>query len=1368
MAPDNVNLTTGSQSVNFGNGNDTVVFGTGKFSGNMTNIGNAGDTTRFTGNADVSGVNGGGAITPGSDFQNASRNVTMTVTQHGVGEPFGNTGGTQTINLVNGGTTTGDAGIENYVLVTGAGPSDYTFTVPSGLGSQNVTVTGTGAQDTIRYGGGTTFTGGLTGLSQADGDIVQFYGKANIQGVNLGGVLNAKFANFNNTGESVTMTLAQHNDFSQPFTGTTGKQTITLKGSGIATGDAGIEQYVLDNGDDTFTVAPNEAMASPPQNVDFGTGTDIAVFGNGTFYGSMSNIGAGDTAKFTGGVADIVSINLGVSFADKADFNGTAVQVVMTTVQHNGFTQPFGGTAASTQTIQIATDGTLTGDVGIENYVLNGGIANAHNFTVAKDNLQLVGGKQNVLITAGPAQDFIRYGTGTFTGDLVGLLVADNDTVQFFGDADIEGVNGGAVTGGNTADFSDAAISVTMTTAQHQGFTPAFTGIAGVQTIVLTTSGIATGDGGIENYVLASGNDTFTVAKDNGAFKQNVDITSGGNDTLNYDGGNSVFTGNLVGGGAGDTVQFTGIGGGTVDVKGVNGGAKMGPKAVSFSNTAVDATMTVVQHNDFTIPFTNTGNGGGTQTIRFSTDGTATGDLGIEQYFLGADGTNTNNFTVGIIGQNVTGLGDNDTVINPFGGLSGVLKGGANTATGDTLILQAANTTLAAGSGEFENLMLTVTNGTLTSDLAAHNGFTGVINAPGNNTYTVNDNTGGTLTGLAQFENYALVSTTTAFTFTLTDAQTGTIVGSAVSDTINATAAQVGAAVLIDGGGNTGTGDKLNISTDAGGLNLNSTTANIEVYNLLAGSTTNVVGANGNNIVVNATGSAIFTMGGVGSSQKYVGGVGASGGIDVVTFNVASDRISTGDQSDIVTSLVGGNLTGAYDGGAGTDTLSLANGDNLSTAPVGVVNFETLVLANNASVTMTGSQYNQFTTLGAAPGINTITIEGAANSILTSTFAGVEHYILNGNLVTHAYTIAGSNQTVTDNDSSGAFNAATIAAGLTDVTLTAISGARYLVNDLGGGTNHSILLGTDEDVVFLAGGHTGIFVDLGGGGAGILDITGVVEGTLKFSGKMVLNDTADISDASVIIEGTPSRLFFESGSMSFSAATWDQFVAPDGSGNVLAGFGSQQTVTLTTTAASTAAFAKFNGGDIDRVEDYVLSNAGNDFFTVNEQVHGDAYNIGLDVTAGGHDFMTFNDVAAAPTGTDVATNVVGFTSGSGTGFDTLAVKQNGTPVSNAGFYNIATANTDINGKAAGTAFTVASSVATIVGAWSQAAAQTALDTAIQMVDTGTYTMTVYNGASADVMIVKIVTANTLTDAQIDLVGVLQNVGVNTLVAQNFS
>ena len=56
--------------------------------------------------------------------------------------------------------------------------------------SQNVTVTATGATDTIRYGAA-IFTGNLTGLSK-DRRMVQFFGNANVSGVNVGGVLNAK------------------------------------------------------------------------------------------------------------------------------------------------------------------------------------------------------------------------------------------------------------------------------------------------------------------------------------------------------------------------------------------------------------------------------------------------------------------------------------------------------------------------------------------------------------------------------------------------------------------------------------------------------------------------------------------------------------------------------------------------------------------------------------------------------------------------------------------------------------------------------------------------------------------------------------------------------------------------------------------------------------------------------------------------------------------------------------------------------------------------------------------------------------------------------------------------------------------------
>ncbi|MFO1157551.1 MAG: hypothetical protein U1E60_01790 [Reyranellaceae bacterium] len=1345
VAADNPNLTTGSQSVAFGNGTDTVVFGTGKFSGNMTNIGN-GDTTKFTGNADVSGVNSGGKITDTADFNGQSTSTTMTVTQHnGFTQPFGNTGGTQTINLVNGGTATGDAGIENYSLVTGVGLAAYNFTVATGLPSQNVTVTATGAADTIRYGAA-IFTGNLTGLSKADPDTVQFFGNANVSGVNVGGVLNAKTADFSNAAISVAMTLAQHNDFVPSFTGTTGTQTITLTTSGVATGDGGIERYFLANGPDTFTVAPDNGAFK--QNVDVGTGSvDTLVFGTGVFTGTFANVFIGDIVKFTGNVSNISGVTGLAVFGEVFDFNNAAVSVTMTLAQYNAPTAAFTNTTGI-QTITLTTPGGTFGDGGIENYFLSSG---NETFTVANDNGAF---KQNVDITSG-GNDVIVYGNGTFTGNLVGG--GAGDTVKFTGDANVSGVNAGAVLTPKGANFSDHAETVTMTIAQHNDLTQAFIFTGGTQTIVLTTSGTATGDVGIENYVLASGDDTFTVARDNGAFKQNVDISSGGNDTLNYNSGNSVFTGNLVGGGAGDTVQFTGIGGGTVDVKGVNGGAKFGPKAVSFSNTAVDATMTVVQHNDFTIPFTNTGNGGGTQTIRFSTDGTATGDLGIEQYFLGADGTNTNNFTVGIIGQNVTGLGDNDTVINPFGGLSGVLKGGGNTATGDTLILGAANTTLAAGSGEFENLTLTVNNGNVTSNRAAHNGFTGVINAPGNNTYTVNDLLGGALTGLAGFENYVLGDPLSAgFNFTFTNAQTGTVSsGVTVADTFNATAAQIANVTLLDGGISL-LNDVLNITTDAAGLNLNTKTTGIEIFNLLAGSTSNVVGANGNNITINATGNTIFTMGSVGTKQAYNGG----SGIDQVTFNVADSQINTAGGSDTVTSLVGGAMaaTTVLDGGAGANILVLANGDNLSTPGALVQNFQTLTLANNGSVTMTGTQYGQFTTVNA-PGNNTITLTSA---LLTTTFNGVENYVLVAGSQGSNYSINGDNQTITDNNTAGTDTAVVVGVH-SNVNLTATSGVQNVVTDTNGGTNHTFAFGFSDDVLTLGGGHTGLNVNLGANGD-TLNITGIASGTLNGdlgSGDTLhLENTADINGATV--SGFEVLELADNASVTMTAATWDQFVPSNGNGNVIAN--GVETVTLSTTTVKTTASTGNGTGSL--VENYVLSNTGNDFFTVNEAA---GYTTQVDLTAGGSDFLTLNDTsAAALPGVDLSTKVINFTSGSGAGFDTLAVLRAGGPISNAGFYNIAVANTDVDGKAQHTAFTVDSSVATIAGTWTQAAAQTALGTAIGKIDIGFYTMTVYSGSNADVMAVVIFNADDLATARIDLVGVLQNVGVNTLVAQNFS
>jgi hypothetical protein len=1367
--PDGGTLVGGKQNVTVtsGGAQDLIKYGTGTFTGNLTGLLIAdNDIVEFTGNADIKGVNGGGVTgAKTASFLGINSSVTMTTVQHeGFTKPFINTNALlNTITLTTGGTATGDAGIEDYFLIGGAGLG-HNFTVVKD-GSmlnppQDVTVTAGGAQDTIRYGDG-TFSGLLGGLLVADNDIVQFFGNADIKMVNIGGPTNAKTADFSGANISVTMTLAQHNGFTQPFTGTANTQTITLINSGVATGDGGIEQYNLDSGNDTFTVAPDGAQVGGNQDVDFGNGIDTAVFGTGTFTGTYTNIGPGDTTKFVGD-ANISGANTGNSFTSLVDFNSQSVSVTITDVQHNGWTTPFGNTGTSTQTISITDTANMTGDVGIEQYRL---LSNGNDtFRLQKDNAQLVGGKQNVNFV-GTGNDTVLIGNGVFTGNVLGFVKGTGDTVVFEGttNVDVSGVNGGGAFNADTASFNGFNQTVTMTLVQHNDFVPPFTNtLASTQTIKLTTSGIAAGDVGIEQYILASGDDTFTVTPDNGSLvggKQNVDISSGGNDTINY--GVGTFTGNLVGGGAGDTVQFTG---GATDVKGVNGGAVMGPKAVSFSNTAVNVTMTVVQHNDFTKPFTNTGNGGGTQTINFSTDGTATGDIGIEQYILGADGTNTNNFTVGIIGQNVTGLGDNDTVINPFGGLSGVLKGGGNTATGDTLILQGANTTLAAGSGEFENLTLTVPGATVTSNTFAHNGFTGVINAPGVNTYTLNGLLGGVLTGLFGIENYVLGDPVSAFyDFTFTDSQTGTVTSNVVlGDFFNATASQIANMIKLDANALL-FGDVLNITTDAGGLNLNTKTSGIEVFNLLAGSTTNVQGANGNNITVNATGNTTFTMGSVGAGQQYVG----SAGIDDVTFNVGSTSVDVKGGNDTVTSLVGAAFTAAsvLDGGANFDKLSLTNNDDIRLATV--TNFEDLLLANNATVTMTGTQYNKFTTNSQALGTNTINIDGSGGtSITTSTFANVENYNLTGNANDHTYSIAGNNQTVTDSDSAGT-NTAAILAGLSNVTLSATAGVGYIVNDTGGGAGHSITLGGGVDTVNLDGGQTGLAIDLGAGND-TLNVKGIASGTLNGGAdtdKLHVENTANLSGATVsnfenldVLAGISN--------VTLTGAIWDQFVATTGAatgGHTVTGGTGTETVTLSSTTPNiTTAYS-----GTDRIENYVLSNTGDDFFRVNNSTAGNFYSV--NITAGGSDRFNLNDNTAAVTGVDVHTTTVGFTGGAtALGGDVLQVQLNGASLSSGGFELIVAADTDVG---AGNTTLVIRSDIFIMGAFSNANAQTAWGAATDMIAAGNYTGAVYfnDGGNTGYYIMAFTTAADMADAATyDLVGVLSLTAVNTLTAANFT
>jgi len=1363
VAPNNGALTGGVQNVNVASG------GAG---GKMNGVG-ADDTYRFIANGsdvDIAGlINTGGAaggVTGAGtfDFTNADITVGMTVAQHN-GPPaptFINAANTQTIDLTTAGTVTGNASIEQYVLTGGAGNAN-TFTVAPNSGSlssgkQNVTVTAGGAQDTIRFGTG-TFTGSLLGLLAADGDIVQFFenlSNVNIRGVNGGDATGASTADFSDVHGIVTMTFAQHNGFAQPFLRTAGNQTIRLFDSGIASGDAGIDTYFLNvNGvpaDDVFTIAKDDGVFE--QSVDFGDGNDIAVFGTGTFTGNMSAIGAGDTTKFAGD-ADIKGVNSGFSIMDKVDFDDLDVSVTMTLAQHNGFTQPFAKTAG-TQTITLSKSGTATGDGGIEQYVLANG-----NDTFA---VGAVG--QNVSIASG-GLDTIVYGAGAWTGALAGA-VAD-DTVKFSGNADISGVNSGSPTGAGTFDFGDANLHVSMTLAQHEQ-PGTFGNTANTQTITLATSGTATGDGGIEQYILASGDDVFTVAPNGGTLVggvQNVDISSGGADVLVF---GSPFSGKMNGVAADDTYRFI-ANGSDVDISklinntGVAGGVT-GAGTFDFTNADVHVIMTIEQHNidgTGTPPnFIGTGAVGvNVQTITLTTNGTATGNAGIEEYVLGeALPTSPNVFTMGVITQSVTGRGANDTVIDPFGGTTGVLQGGDNTATGDTLILQGANTTLPAGSFGFENLILTVVNGTLRTDTLAHNGFTGVIDAPGINTYTVAASSGGTLTGLAQFENYSFVSAAIGFKFTLTDAQTGAIDGSLAADTFTAMAGQVAGTIEIDGNGGN---DTLNVTSDAAGLNLDSRTSGIEIYNLQSGSTDNVLGAHGDDIVVNAFGSTIFTMGAVGANQTYNGG----SGLDDVTFNVGSTTVMTNSGGDIVRSLVGGAITKTLDGGDGVDTLSLSTGDDLSGGTV--IRFEDLVLASGASVKMTGTQYTQFATISAAPGINTVTI-APGTDFSGTTFAGVENYVLLNRPVGGTYTVAASDQTVTDAAAAGLFVFAHIKGGLDNVTLAATANAlTYDVIALGGSSDLDVTLLASNPTVSLGGGHEGINVALEASSAfSKLTVAGAVSGALDGGAgpgadQLSLEDSADIGNA--IVTGFET-LFIQAGAMAMSAATWDQFVGPDGlpaPGHAILDLG-VQTVTLTTTTLASTAYSQ----GVDRVENYILSSAEGDFFRVNTgalPLHQE-----VDITAGGSDRIVLNDNLAVFSGFDARTTVLGFKGGAvDAGGDVLQVQRQTNSLSSSGFELIVAADTDVG--AGNRTLVIRSDVFMMDDTWSNGDAQTAFGFATDVIAAGNYTGAVYfegDGKSGYYIMGFTTAANDAGAATFDLIGVLSSTAVNTLTAANFT
>jgi hypothetical protein len=332
-----------------------------------------------------------------------------------------------------------------------------------------------------------------------------------------------------NTGTAVTgVTIPQAGNFD----GT----TATLNFSGITSFTVvytgGAAPLVFDTVN--FNIAVVTAAASNAAGFNTTNGTNLTP--SLTFVGNAETLTIGTAGHVVGstisgaGGADTLSAVTGIDFTQAtavADFETLVIadngSVTMTGAQHAGFSTAISG--GGSETITISGASTLTGAAAIEKYVLG---STASSFTLGTDAQTVTGGAGN---------DTISVGTRTTSGTLDGA--GGTDLLSMGNGADI---SGSTVSNFETAEITSGG-SVTMTGAQHDGFTSGFTA-AGAETITLDATGgdtAITGSAAIENYVLTAAGFTFTT----GTTTQNV-AGSSGIDTISVSG---THTGTIDGGG---------------------------------------------------------------------------------------------------------------------------------------------------------------------------------------------------------------------------------------------------------------------------------------------------------------------------------------------------------------------------------------------------------------------------------------------------------------------------------------------------------------------------------------------------------------------------------------------------------------------------------------------------------------------------------------------------------------------------------------------------------------------------------------------------------------------------------------------------
>ncbi|MBY8824497.1 beta strand repeat-containing protein [Sphingomonas colocasiae] len=475
--------------------NDRVVINTNVVATGTWDLQNLNDVLEVNGTSTkISGVNGGLATTAEElELTGAINNLTLTQVQHEAFATTTATAGVDTLIIINAGTVTAFADVENYNLSN----ASNTLIVNAATPDVNVLAIG-GSSDTINVGGNKV--GGNWNLGAIADTVVAANG-ADISGVNGGAATTAEFIQIANNA-SVTMSVAQHEAFaSDTLVGfqATGTNTITLSNDGTINGRNQVEAYVL-NGDGVggSTVNINNFLVFTDSNFNVSVtgagGADKIAINNSAFGmnvgGTWALDGLDDTLYIDGnggtGDVDITGVNGGdVTTAETLTLADNGDDVIMTSKQHNGFTtvnSPATGAnndgGRNTFTVVNTEVGanTVVGFAGIDAYVLNRTSTGSFDFAIGENG-------QDVTGTAG--DDTIR---STASADNLNGSVIDgglgNDTLV---------LDDGDTTVGATLtslELLSVSGSVTMTGAQYDSFLVGnVKGMGTTDEVTLTTNG---------------------------------------------------------------------------------------------------------------------------------------------------------------------------------------------------------------------------------------------------------------------------------------------------------------------------------------------------------------------------------------------------------------------------------------------------------------------------------------------------------------------------------------------------------------------------------------------------------------------------------------------------------------------------------------------------------------------------------------------------------------------------------------------------------------------------------------------------------------------------------------------------------------